>query len=604
MFTPPAHIPRTSHPAKSTAPRFEGFHRLQRYPTELARQEQEEWVRSNNTSVRDQAYFKEAGPPGSGRQITYMLFPGNEAWVFTGLDANRIDFELGLNAQGIRGTIAPDWTLPDGSRLNFDFRSNYPPEFSQYIKTRLQQVVFPHRPEWFVKPFEDLIAAEVLKPGLPAGESLATIPAHTNLGDRLLKVKTPAQLLTAIEQLIPYLMEGETQKILDRKSRSLGDLFVKAMRGNSRSATQLVSRILLSQEAPAIASYLANRLEETMDQLAAKDEAGLSFPSPKGIRIGHHPMLAELFLILNAPSIAKDTKALNALTAAITSIDRFVNYEIKVTGQTVNNWARIGLLTHGFRFWKYDAQGGMESLLAQFGFNPIPARASDATFGPGYLYRMDDTLIEFRRGYLLVSHPDRGTLLIRNSSHVFGRNLMAEPAYYTPKALTVNEIKSLAPTPDIRKQLGFQRILAPELNRRRGFQHDLDSLLNDLMIMKKSFAHWKFDPKAFDSRKGFQGDLTPGLKGVLDLVQQRLGERELGMSDKPVPSLGLFKPNLPPDFSFATYEFTPQNIRELEARLDGSWREEDFPNSQWTPFVQTAVDKNAEMVLVDPVQET
>jgi hypothetical protein len=48
-------------------------------------------------------------------------------------------------------------------------------------------------------------------------------------------------------------------------------------------------------------------------------------------------------------------------------------------------------------------------------------------------YSLDpETMMEFRRGYLLVSNPRRGTLVIRNSSKVFGRKTLRNVAYWAP----------------------------------------------------------------------------------------------------------------------------------------------------------------------------
>lgn len=469
----------------------------------------------------------------------------------------------------------------------------------------------------------------------------------------LLKLNTPQDLSNEIYQFKAISLSElkSVLKMLPSKYDSLGLTYMKAVTGDEIAFVDLVTRILISDASMPIMETIAQRMETVMDSLAGAGYRASAPDNPK-VRIGHHPNLAEFFLYLNAPAL-QGKSDINTFTSAISSIERFINYSIPVTGKTVNNWARIGLLTHGFRFWKFDAMGGNDSLLAQYGFQPIEGRDSDKTFGPGYLFKKDnksqsgnkdktisqqvsfdernkqftvktaiipksgihaDTLIEFRRGYLLISHPYSGTLIIRNSSHVFGRNLMEEPAYYSPNVMTEAQIKTFAPMQKELDKLGFERIMSPELNQTSGFQEKLDVLLSEAAKLKKSYANWKFNPKAFDLEDTFTGDMTPGLRAVLNMIEQRLGERELGMSDKPVPVLGIYKPNLPPDFNFpytdtngeshAYFEFTSENVRELEARLNGTWSEEAFPNSQWTAFVQTAVDKSAEIVLVDPPSES
>jgi hypothetical protein len=110
-------------------------------------------------------------------------------------------------------------------------------------------------------------------------------------------------------------------------------------------------------------------------------------------------------------------------------------------GIALNNWARIGTLGRSFTKWQYDAMsrwkgmgpGEKSPLLVESQrFEPIPRRESDATYGPGFLYADSKTglTIELRRAYILIAKPEGGTLVIRNSSPVFGRDLLAEPAYY------------------------------------------------------------------------------------------------------------------------------------------------------------------------------
>lgn len=113
-------------------------------------------------------------------------------------------------------------------------------------------------------------------------------------------------------------------------------------------------------------------------------------------------------------------------------------------GIALSNWARIGTLGRSFTKWQYDAMGRWKGmgpgekpplLVESQLFTPIPRRESDATYGPGFLYTDPKTglTIELRRAYILITQPEGGTLVIRNSSPVFGRDLLAEPAYFNPK---------------------------------------------------------------------------------------------------------------------------------------------------------------------------
>ncbi|MBY0405566.1 MAG: hypothetical protein K2X66_16810, partial [Cyanobacteria bacterium] len=162
-----------------------------------------------------------------------------------------------------------------------------------------------------------------------------------------------------------------------------------------------------------------------------------------------HANEAELLLLLNHPDLwDRDPKKTRHLTEALTSITRFMHQpSVPLTDTALKAWASIGTLTHSFRFWKWDAKGGEKSLLAKFGFKSLPTGRPGDAFGKGFVYQDEKTgcNIEFRRGYLLATHPEYGTLVVRNSSPAFGRNLMEHPAYLLPNAMTLDEIKAFDP---------------------------------------------------------------------------------------------------------------------------------------------------------------
>jgi hypothetical protein len=162
-----------------------------------------------------------------------------------------------------------------------------------------------------------------------------------------------------------------------------------------------------------------------------------------------HANEAELLLLLNHPDLwDRDPKKTRHLTEALTSITRFMHQpSVPLTDTALKAWASIGTLTHSFRFWKWDAKGGENSLLTKFGFRSLPTGRPGDAFGKGFVYQDEKTgcTIEFRRGYLLATHPEYGTLVVRNSSPAFGRDLMEHPAYLLPNALTLDEIKAFNP---------------------------------------------------------------------------------------------------------------------------------------------------------------
>ncbi len=180
-----------------------------------------------------------------------------------------------------------------------------------------------------------------------------------------------------------------------------------------------------------------------------------------------HANLVELMALLNHPR-EKDLnpERIGRLVSAITSTFR---YSLAPDGRMVRNWATIGTLGFSFGFWKYDTRQSPSrkgpSLFEQYGLERCPERPSDTFaagpkkgqhwFGPRFLLRPRQksfsyrkvnaageyevkkfdasTSIELRRSYISVSHPNHGTLIIRNSSRVFGRDLFPFPAYWSAR---------------------------------------------------------------------------------------------------------------------------------------------------------------------------
>ena len=131
------------------------------------------------------------------------------------------------------------------------------------------------------------------------------------------------------------------------------------------------------------------------------------------------------------------------VSGAITRLYDYIGVGIySLERAAIENWTRIGTTGLSFSKWQFDAmtrwkgQGPMEqkSLLEASGlFQKIPPRPNDATYHGGYFHYDEDTgvAIELRRAYMVISSPNGGALVIRNSSPVFGRDKLAEPAYYS-----------------------------------------------------------------------------------------------------------------------------------------------------------------------------
>ena len=77
-----------------------------------------------------------------------------------------------------------------------------------------------------------------------------------------------------------------------------------------------------------------------------------------------------------------------------------------------------------------------------------PSNPERDEFGTGFIWQKDDWYIEQRRAYLLISCQQPGqeaTLIIRNSSHFFGRDRLEDAVYVCFDRLTEDDVLNLSP---------------------------------------------------------------------------------------------------------------------------------------------------------------
>ncbi|MBY0404075.1 MAG: hypothetical protein K2X66_09265, partial [Cyanobacteria bacterium] len=321
----------------------------------------------------------------------------------------------------------------------------------------------------------------------------------------------------------------------------------------------------------------------------------------------YHPNEAELMLLLRHPDLMdrQNLDLLSPLTTGLTSITRFIEKDITLTDSVVKAWGDIGLLTHGFRFWKFDTIGAQKSLLAAFGFQPFPAnRPLDDVFGKGFVFEDPDSkiLFEMRRGYLLATHPDHGTLVVRNSSTVFGRDLLKHPAYYLPVDLSKTNLLTFDPR-NIKEDW---HILNREVYTSEKQRNGMVALTEGLMGLKENYRRFKLDTEAFEgygNQRKFVGHLSPGLP---KLVNRLIHFQELSQSTgKPLPDLAFVNPDYPIYEPYGRFSLTPQQLQELQDFVKGQWSESKYPNSAWIQFLKDyGVSNRGELVMIDPVAST
>ncbi|MBY0403507.1 MAG: ankyrin repeat domain-containing protein [Cyanobacteria bacterium] len=352
-------------------------------------------------------------------------------------------------------------------------------------------------------------------------------------------------------------------------------------------------------------------LNHPLSDLTRFLDATESFYDHHPVQRNYHPNEAELMLLIRHPDIwgGKDHSISQPLSTCLTSISHFIDIGARLSDKTFTTWGNLGFLTHGFRFWRYDAIGGSSSLLSDFGFKPAPeSRPFNEIFGHGFLYQDPESsaLIEFRRGYLLVSQPNMGTLIVRNSSPAFGRDLLRHPAYFMKQALTASEILTFNPQTLSDEQSVLSRDHYPhQTNESTDSENAITDLTNILLNIKNKYRMFKLDTEAFQQQE-FIGHLSPGLPKLVKHLNR------LQSTGKPLPDLAFTHPEYPiyQPYSYFDadmkktdrFELSPAHLTEINDFISGSWRPEKYPHSDWIRFLsQAGVENRGELVMIEPL---
>lgn len=175
--------------------------------------------------------------------------------------------------------------------------------------------------------------------------------------------------------------------------------------------------------------------------------------------------LPEFFAFLLHPEITAEIAGggrqnqLGLLTAGISSLTNFIGRNAEVTGSAVNSWRAIANIAYGHRRYRFDASRSYDvdeagkrvvtapSLFEEFGAKRLPHVDSNHPFHSGYAFfgakykgssehikrykalAAGDIMVRYRAGDVIFS-PDLGYLFVRNSSLVFGRDVVPSVAYY------------------------------------------------------------------------------------------------------------------------------------------------------------------------------
>jgi hypothetical protein len=495
-----------------------------------------------------------------------------------------------------------------------------------------------------------LLDAQIKQGGTPTESSVVDTPSPESFQEKKFQGKPFKQLLAFLDT-----NQNELFSVIrQNQSLSHGKLY-QGMRSGIKNVEETSFLSLLPH---LLFSYPPDGLNALWRELETQ------FEHNKRLN-GHYTNEAEMLLLLRHPQNPNREK-LSPITQALTSVFGFLNtHKIStVNDSLVKAWGDIGFLTHSFQFWKYDSQGGEESLFAKFGFKAISAMGPQKLdppgsqkinapeknlqnpdpvsmkYGKGFWYQKDanSPLILFRRGFLMVSHPEQGTLVIRNSSPEFGRNLLPHPAYWMKESVDIEQIKAFDPyqekrlshimTPslyqkgplDKSKSSFWQWTGKEEKLQQEKFKTALPQLSQALLQLKDNYRRWKFDTEAFDS-DGFKGHLSPGFAKLLNHVRY-LGFLDSLNSSTPhntqLPDLAFVHPHYPPWESYAyspvnetdqgavtkRFKLTPQHLKEMADYMEHAQPISVLMKTEWAQFLKAGIDHQAELVLLSPLPDS
>ncbi|MCB0352198.1 MAG: hypothetical protein KDD64_01700 [Bdellovibrionales bacterium] len=330
--------------------------------------------------------------------------------------------------------------------------------------------------------------------------------------------------------------------------------------------------------------------------------------SDESIHYEAHPYGSELLALLSDPSLTDQDFEVFAL--AITSPYRWhIRGRPKVTREELFVWQQVGIETFSFKRWRYDvqglrfprAEGGVyieaPSLLEDFGFERTAPSEAEDVFGAGFSLEpgrvrgrfvdyLSDTAVRisvdselqtlYRRGMRAVRLPELGTLVIRNSSPVFGRNLLKYPAYFCEEGAGHD-----APLEHLTAQVieeRFRPIFDVHIFD-DGRAESLNILLRQLRGLEELYSEWKFATRrhnAWDYETDPEkplfigGAYSSGFQSIVDFLSRRTRECEKLGSDYlgGVPDLAFVSPACIPFTEHLRLRVTPEVIAVLQHYAD------------------------------------
>jgi len=426
---------------------------------------------------------------------------------------------------------------------------------------------------------------------------------------------------------------------------SLRDVAKNSNKHKSANALTVLAPHLLFHYPPEISPPIANCFRVTLALQAHKALNG--YPTyGLGNQVRRRELLrnrvhvneAEMMLLLRHPA---NQEIRSAFVSGLAELTEFkFNYSRTIPGQLLNSWSTIGRLTFSFQFWRFDACSHPErpesSLLEQFGFKRLQRPATDQVFGPGFVLQARSrnsadtksgenflnrvspgTRVELRRGYLHISNPEHGTLIIRNSSRVFGRDLLDHPAYWSPQCMNKDAVLQALDKPGAGALKLYHVLDASMYTDHKAAVRNMSALVAQLTSVKDEYSRWKFDT-AYETAWNTADEVpylvggfhSPGFEAIVDYLSALQESADRG--EKVImPDLAFVHPDYPPwsPYNFEVAEgvkkdrlkVNPEVLEALRKLSEASADEDLLRSSAVRSFLQQAgFSKEAELVMLAP----
>lgn len=327
----------------------------------------------------------------------------------------------------------------------------------------------------------------------------------------------------------------------------------------------------------------------------------------------YKPVLPELLAIADhlEPDVLRNERVMNNVSAAVTRPYRYLYSHdspdiYKIERIALENWMRVGTLGLSFSRWRFDAMqpwkgiGPMTQppLLEASGlFKPSPPRGDDVTYHRSFQHTDPATglCIELRRAYIAISQPGQGTLVVRNSSHHYGRDLLPELAYFSPERVYSGGEELVDPQ-DLLVGNGFQSLLAKPLHQTLELQKEthqkvlaLRTAFEDVM---SRYTDWKCGFKDGAAPLGFTPLLSLALKSAEHQGQSTPFGKEKGVR------LAWVHPSELPVVRQALDMRRPDIQAEVRAYLTHPQNHALYP--QLLAFLEGGLKQGLELILTPP----